>query len=215
MLVREKMIPNPITIPPETSVPDALQLMRDWKFHRLPIVDKHGQLVGIVSEKDLPNASPSAAHPPSVGGGSLRNPLVVGTVMTREVITVSEDAPIEEAAQIMADHQIGGLPVMRHNVLVGFITETDLLSLLLQLLGGRQSGIRMDVLISGAPGTVAKVACAVFSVDGKIIGLGLDETPLAEGGQRQLTVKVQGATRDRLVIAIRPIVQAILDVREL
>jgi acetoin utilization protein AcuB len=216
MLVREQMTLNPVTIAPEIPVPDALRLMRERRIRRLPVIDKHGQLAGIVSEKDLLNASPSPATSLSVWEITyLLAKLAVEKVMTREVITVSEDTPIEEAARIMADHKIGGLPVMRDKVLIGLITETDLFRIFLQLFGGRRSGVRLAVSISSAKGTVAKVANAIFSVGGDIVGLGLNEVTDTAGKQWEITVKVEGTTRDKLVEAIRPVAREILDVREM
>ncbi len=215
MLIREHMTPNPVTIPPETSVLDALHLMREKEIRRLPVLDKHGSLVGIVSEKDLLNASPSPVTTLTIWEAHYwLSKLIVEKVMTREVATVSEDTPIEEAARLMADRKIGGLPVMREKALVGIITETDLFCVLLQLFGGGRPGVRLAVSISGVPGTLAKVAGAIIGVGGEIVGLGLNEVSEAAGGEREVTVKVQGASRDGLVEAVRPLVRDILDVRE-
>ncbi len=216
MLVRERMTPNPITITPDTSVPDALHLMRERKVRRLPVLDRHGQLVGIVSDKDLLHASPSPATTLAIWEiPELLAKLKVERVMTREVITVPEDTPIEEAARIMADHRIGGLPVMRGQTLVGIITETDLFKTFLELLGGRRPGVRVTASTSGAKGTVARITGAIFGVGGDIVGLGFSEIGGSDGMQWEVTVKVQDVPRDRLVEAIRPVVHAILDVREM
>ena len=86
--------------------------------------------------------------------------------MSKEVITVSEDTPLEEAARIMADQKIGGLPVMQGKTLSGIITETDLFKVLMELLGGRRVGVRATVSISGAKGTLAKITSAVFGAGG-------------------------------------------------
>ncbi|HRO25732.1 MAG TPA: CBS domain-containing protein, partial [Promineifilum sp.] len=127
MLVRELMTPKPIVVSPDTTVPDALHLMRDRKVRRLPVVDSHGRLVGIVSDKDLLYASPSPATTLAVWEiPDLLGKLKVEKVMTRDVFTVAEKTTLEEAARIMADKKVGGLPVMRGPDLVGIITETDL-----------------------------------------------------------------------------------------
>lgn len=99
MLVRERMSSNPITIPPDMSVADALRLMRDKKVRRLPILDSHNQLVGIVSDNDLLYASPSPATSLSVWEiHDLMYKLTVDKVMSLQVLTVTEDTPLEEAA---------------------------------------------------------------------------------------------------------------------
>lgn len=215
MLVRERMSSNPITITPQTSVSDALRMMREKKVRRLPVLDSKGQLVGIVSDSDLLYASPSPATSLSVWEiHDLLYRLTVDKVMVREVLTVTEDTPVEEAARIMADRKVGGLPVMRGKELVGIITETDLFKAFLALLGGRRPGVRMTVLIPDVKGTVAKIAGAIASAGGNIQGLGVSEPTDATGAYWEVTLKVQGVPKDKLVEAVKPQVQDIVDVRE-
>ncbi len=215
MLVRERMTTTPVTISPETSVSDALRLMRERKVRRLPVLDARGQLVGIVSDKDLLYASPSPATSLSIWEiHELLYKLTVDKVMTRKVITVTEDTPLEEAARIMADSKIGGLPVMRDKTLAGIITETDLFKAFLALLGGRRSGVRVTVSIPDIKGTVAKIAGAIFGVGGNIVGLALSEPTTAAGTLWEITFKVQDVPKDKLVQAVKPVVHEILDVRE-
>jgi acetoin utilization protein AcuB len=126
MFVGERMSRHPVTITPDTSLHDALQIMRDEKVRRLPVLDKKGKLVGIVLEKDLLYASPSPATSLSVYElNYLVAKIKVADIMAPEVITTEEGCPLEEAARIMADNQIGGLPVMRGDQLVGMITESE------------------------------------------------------------------------------------------
>jgi len=216
MLVRERMTHNPITITPDISVTHALRLMRERKVHHLPVLDGRGQLVGIVSDKDLLHASPSPVTSLSVWEiTEALYMLTVEKVLTQKVITVSEDMPLEEAARIMADSGIGGLPVMRGNTLVGIITKADLFKAFLQLLGGRRSGVRVTVSISGTKGTLAKISNLIFGVGGDIVGLGLSEVTDTTGKHWEITFKVQDAPQDKLVEAIRPAVYEIIDVREM
>ena len=215
MLVRERMTPNPITITPDTSVSDALRLMRDKKIRRLPVLDSHGQLVGIVADNDLLYASPSPATSLNVWEiHELLYKLKIDKVMTREVITATEDMPLEDAARIMADRRIGGLPVMQDKKLVGIITETDMFKAFLAQLGARRHGVRVSVAIPEAKGTMAKIASAIFSAGGDIVGLGLSDPTPTSGGDWEITFKVQGVSKDKLVQAIQPVVHKILDVRE-
>lgn len=216
MLVRECMTPNPVTVKPDTTVHRALRLMREKEVGRFPVVDDHGKLVGIVSHDDLLSSSPSPATTLAVWEiPELLAKIKVETVMSREVIMVSEDTPLEEAARIMADHKIGGLPVMQGTSLIGVITETDLFKVLMELLGGRRIGVRVTVSASGAKGTLAKITSAVFGVGGDIVGLGLIEVPNASGPKWQIILKVQDVPKDRLVGTLRPVVDDILDVREM
>ena len=126
MLVGDKMSKPVISISPDMPISDALILMKKEKIRRAPVV-KDGKLVGIVSDKDLLNASPSPVTTLSIWEMNyLLSKITVSEVMTSNVLTVTEDTPIEQAARIMADNKIGGLPVMKDGHCVGIITETDL-----------------------------------------------------------------------------------------
>src|SRR4030065_2599653 len=135
MLVGTRMKFPVITASPDMPINEALNLMKGERLRRTPVV-KDGKLVGIVSDKDLLNASPSPASSLSVGQMNyLLSKIKVKDVMTKVVLTVTEDTPIEEAARIMADNKIGGLPVMRAGQVAGIITETDLFKIFLELMG--------------------------------------------------------------------------------
>jgi len=206
---------NPVTIPSQMPVPEALALMREKKIRRLPVVDSHGKLVGIVSEKDLLYASPSPTTSLSVFEiPYLLSKIFVEKVMTKEVVTVSDDTPLESAALLMADRKIGGLPVMKGDKLVGIITETDMFRAFLNLLGGRRRGVRVTASTSGVPGTIAKVANAVFQAGGDIVGLGQTDTTTRGEPSWEITLKVQGVPKDKLIDALKPMVREIKDVRE-
>jgi acetoin utilization protein AcuB len=215
MLVRERMTPNPITITPSTSVGDALRVMCEKKIKRLPVLDSKGQMVGIVCEKDLLYASPSPVTSLNVWEiHELLGKLVVEKVMTSRVITVGEDQPLEEAARIMEDGRIGGMPVMRGKQLVGIITESDLFKSFLQFLGGRRRGVRVTATIPNAKGTLAHITNAIFGAGGDIVGLASMENPDPAKQEWEIAVKVQGITQAKLVEVLRPVVREIIDVRE-
>ena len=216
MLVRELMTPNPIVVKPDTSVPDALRLMRERKVRRLPVVDAQGRLVGIVSDKDLLHAEPSPATTLAVWEiPELLGKLKVEKVMTRDVITIGEETPLEEAARIMADKKIGGLPVMQGGNLVGIITETDLFKALLELLGGRRPGVRVAVAVPAVKGELSKITTAIFGAGGNIVGIGMKGILGSYGDTAEVVLKVQDVAQDTLVAALRPVVSEIMDVREI
>ncbi|GFO60290.1 hypothetical protein GMST_26150 [Geomonas silvestris] len=215
MLVRDRMTLNPVTITPEVSVTDALRLMSERKIRRLPVVDAQGGVIGIVSDRDLLLASPSPATTLAIWEiHELLAKLTVEKIMTREVIMVQEDTPLEEAARVMADSRIGGLPVLRGTTLVGIISESDLFKTLLQLLGGRRPGVRITVATSGAKGTLAEITSAIYEAGGDIVGLGFSEVQGAADGTWVNTFKVQGVAKEKLVEVMRLHVREILDVRE-
>ena len=135
MLIKDRMTRSPITAPPEMPMQEALKLMRERGIRRLPVVDKKGKLVGIVSDRDLLHASPSDATSLSVWElNYLLSKVTLKELMTTPVITVTPETPVQEAARIMAEMKIGGLPVVEAGKVIGIITETDLFRVLLELL---------------------------------------------------------------------------------
>ena len=213
MLISERMSKPVITIHPDMPMQDALELMRKEHIRRLPVVDNHGRLIGIVSEGDLLHASPSDATSLSVYEVNyLLSKITVEEVMSKIVITVTEDTPLEEAARIMADNKIGGLPVVRDNEVVGVITETDLFKIFLELLGAREPGIRVAALVPNDPGELSQLTKAIFNIGGHILSLG---TFLGDSSEnREVTFKVEGVNEQDLQKSIEPFVERIVDIRK-
>jgi len=213
MLVRERMSRHPITITPDTSLNDALRIMREEKVRRLPVLDKKGKLVGIVLEKDLLYASPSPATSLSVYEMNyLISKIKVSDLMTRDVITICEDCPLEEAARIMVDNHIGGLPVMRGDVLVGMITESDLFKIFLELLGARMRGLRVTIKAQDRPGFLAQLTQEISSRGGNIVTLGTfyGDDPT----NREIVFKVQDVERAAIEEIVRKLDAEITDIRD-
>lgn len=212
MLVHERMSKHPFTVTEDTPIAQALKFMRDNKVRRLPVLNKKGELVGIVSERDLLYASPSPVTSLSIYEiHYLLAQIKVGEIMTRDVITVSEYTPLEEAARIMADNKIGSLPVVRNGKLVGIITESDLFKIFTEILGARDMGVRLSMLVPEQPGVLAEITRAIADLGGNIISLGtfLGEDPT----NRLITIKVADVPQDKLVEAIKPLVLEIVDAR--
>jgi CBS domain-containing protein len=136
MRVRDVMTATPMTIDPEAPVETAVSVMRERGLRHLPVVDDRGALIGIVTDRDLRSAmfgSALAEYLPVEHGGRLRalastlNDVRVSHVMTWGAVTTSPDAPVAQAAAIMADRRIGSLPVVESKRLVGIVTEYDVL----------------------------------------------------------------------------------------
>lgn len=130
--VRDWMTPNPISISPDTVIVDAHKMMTDNQIRRLPVL-RQGKLVGIVTLGDVRGAEPSEATSLSIWElNYLLSRLAIDGVMTREVVTVTPDTPITEAAQLMLENRIAGLPVMEDEALVGIITESDIFRMVVE-----------------------------------------------------------------------------------
>lgn len=211
MLVGERMSHPVITVSPDMPIMDALDMMKREKIRRAPVVKK-GKIVGIVSEKDILNASHSPTTTLSVWEfNHLLSKISVDEVMSKEVTTVREDTPIEEAAKIMADANIGGLPVMRDNQLVGLITETDLFKIFLELMGARDPGIRVTALLHDERGSMARLSQGIASAGGNFVAFGVfcGDDPT----NRMVTFKVAELSEQEVREITEPLVEKILDIR--
>jgi acetoin utilization protein AcuB len=213
MLVGERMSKPVITVRPETPMPETLDLMHKEHIRRLPVVNKRGELVGIVTEGDLLKASPSEATSLSIYEVTyLLGKLTIDRLMSKEVVTVSEDTPLEEAARIMADHKFSGLPVMRGKELVGMITETSLFRIFMELLGARRAGIRVTVSMSDKPGGLANLTKAITEMGGNFLALGtfMGDSPATA----LVTFKVEGVKLEQLKKVLAPLVDRLVDIRD-
>jgi acetoin utilization protein AcuB len=128
------MTPSPVTVTPRNAIRTAVTLMREGGFRRLPVVDR-GRLVGIITDRDLRRAanSPFVVREQWYDNFILDH-IEVGSCMTPNPITIEPSVSIAEAARVMRNHKIGGLPVVTDGQLIGIITDTDLLDFLLELL---------------------------------------------------------------------------------
>jgi len=211
MLVGERMSHPVLTISPDLSALDAQAFMRREHIRRAPVI-QDGKLVGIVTEGDLLNASPTQATLLSVWEiNYLVSKIKVSQVMSKKVMTIGEDTPIEEAARVMIDNKIGGLPVTRDGKVVGIITETDLFKVMLEMMGARQKGARASVLVPNVAGEIAELSKAIFEAGGNIIALGTfagDDPSTAE-----LAFKVAGLDEATLRAVLTPLVTQIKDIR--
>lgn len=212
MFVGERMSQPVITVTPDTPVHDALAMFRKERIRRAPVV-KDGKMLGIISERDLLNASPSPVTSLSVWEMNyLLSKVTVKQVMSKKVTTVDVNTPIEEAARIMADTKIGGMPVMRSGKLVGIITETDLFKIFLELMGARTKALRVTALIEEKPGQLAKVTKAIADAGGNFLAFGMFAGP--DTSSRIITFKVAGLKKDEITKVLSKVVKKFWDVRQ-
>lgn len=208
MLVRDRMSRIPITTNPGATVPDAMQVMRGSKVRQLPVVNEKGELVGIVSLDDLLRVSPSPATSLSVWEMDyLLEKITIEKIMTRDVITVTEDTAVEEAGRIMADNKVSSLPVLRDGELVGIITESHLFNILIELFGAREPGIRVTTKVPREKGTLARISSAISALGAQFVAFGI------AADSETVTFKVQDVDRDELLKTLEPLVESIIDVR--
>lgn len=212
MLVKDVMTKNPITIQEKESVLEARDLMTKNKINKLPVVDKSGSLIGIITANDLQRSTPSDATSLDMYElGYLLSKLTVEKIMTKKVITVNENETVEEAARIMADKDFGCLPVMADNLLIGIITESDLFKMFIEMFNARTKGIRLMLNMSDNPGSLAIFTQKVAEKNGKIISV--VTSPSKNENSRKITVKVTDISFEDLK-AISKDCGTIEDIRE-
>ena len=167
MFVRQFMTSQVFTVSPEESIADTMALMREKKIHKLPVMEK-GKLVGFVADGDLREVSPSPATTLSIFE---LNYLIAKTpireVAVKKVITCHPDTRIEDAASLMREHRIGGLPVLDEGKLVGIITGSDILDAFLDIMGLRSPGKRVVIEAKDKVGVLLDIATTMkqFEVD--------------------------------------------------
>ncbi len=162
MYVKNSMTANPFTLAPDATIAEAMELMRSKSVKRIPVV-KNGVLAGIITHGQLLEVSPSPATSLSVFEiNYLLAKTKIETIMTKKVITVTPDTLLEEASLLMREHQIGGLPVLEGNKLVGIITETDIFDAFIEIMGFRDKGTRITVDVGvDHPGVLAEVSSII------------------------------------------------------
>lgn len=157
MFVKNRMTTNPFTISPDQTIPDAQEIMMKHGIRRLPVV-KDGKLVGVVTKEDIERYSPSKATSLSMGEITyLLSKTKIKQIMTKDPVTISPNALLEEAATLMRDQKVGFLPVVDGDRLVGIITESDIFDAFIELLGFRERGTRLTVEASDEPGILARL----------------------------------------------------------
>jgi acetoin utilization protein AcuB len=211
MLVKERMSSPVITVEPSMPIMQALDLMKQQRIRRMPVV-KDGKMIGIVSDKDLLNASPSDATSLSVWElNYLLAKITVGDIMTKKVITVTEDTPIEEAAYLMDVNKIGGLPVLANGKLVGLITETDLFRIFLELMGAQQEGVRVTALVPDTLGELDVLTHAIAEAGGEFLAFG--QFAGESSANRIVTFKVSNLDEETVREKIAPHIEKLVDIR--
>lgn len=211
MTVSKNMTINPVTTTPDMGVFEAFELMKSEGVQRLPVLDDKGNLVGIISEKNITSAA-ADREVSIVEFALLLSKIKVGDVMTKEVITVSVDDPVEMAARKMSDNDISILPVVDNDgKLVGVVSRSDLFRLLLELFGTRHYGIRVTFRIKDQKGVIAKLAIALEKIGANIVSIGnLD----SDQGYSTIIMKINGVEESLIRDSLSPLVDGNLDIRE-
>lgn len=171
MLVRDCMSKKVITIDENTPIIKALRIMKDNNIGRFPVV-KNGKIIGMVTDRDLKEATPSKATSLDVHEiYSLLSEIKVKDIMSKDLYTIGPDESIEKAAMMMLKRKISGLPVVEGGKLVGVITQTDIFRALVDISGLTRGGVKIAVELPDIPGTAQEVINTIRTHGGRIVSV--------------------------------------------
>jgi len=185
------MTPKPITLKPSDSLARAIDVMKEKKIRRIPILSDAGRLVGIVSDRDLKDVSPSRATTLDIWElHYVLDKLKLKDVMTKNPWTVTPEMPIEKAALLMLEKKVEGLPVLdAKGNLVGILTEGDIFRALVDLTGVSKKRVRVSLLIPDKPGSIREVADTCRDQGGTIFSI-VGSYAKVPAGKRELVMRV-------------------------
>lgn len=197
MFIKDWMRKELITVNYNDTILDALHLMRENRIRRLPVL-KEGKLVGIITEKDIKEFSPSKASTLDIYEmHSVLAKTEVKDAMTRDVITVFPTDPIERAALILRDMRFGGLPVIEKNGdLVGIITAVDVFDVFVEAMGMRKPGARVNISVQDKPGALAEIARIIKNHSLNIVSLATFFKKGEDESSREIVLRLSGDKKD-------------------
>lgn len=197
MKVKKRMTRNPIVASPKTSYNEAMRLMEKNDIQHLPIVNKKEELVGIVTRSDMLKAEPSPVSTLSVYEiASLLEKVTMAQIMSSPVYAVEESCSISNAANFMLEKEIGCLPVVKDDKLVGIITDTDIFKTFVEVTGGGEAGSRIEVKMPDEQGQLAQLSQALANANSYVVSLAItyDDT----GDYWYADFKERGGSEERI-----------------
>jgi len=199
MFVKLWMHEEVITVQPDSTIAEAEKLMSQHKIRRLPVIGAEGRLLGILSKEDIQNALPSIIDANfDESARALANQAKVEAFMTKDPIIAEPMEPLEKVAATMRKNKVGGIPVVAEGKLVGIITESDIFQAFIEILGGNDEGVRIELSIGSEARSIYRTvdifkkhdmhlltltACNDYSSDNRLLTLrfrGEDIDPLID-----------------------------------
>jgi acetoin utilization protein AcuB len=197
MLVGQIMSRKIITVSPRRGVGQALKLMQKHQIRHLPVTEQ-GHMVGWITSRDLRE----------VLLASMLEDIKVGDVMVQAPLSVTPDTEVEEAARLIHEHKIGGMPVLEGDKLVGVITMLDLISAFITMLGLLKSSSRLDLLLDNQPAALDTATRFIQEAGGKVINVALGPT---QGGKRPYYFRLEKINLDPIVSSLKERGYVVLD----
>ena len=216
MLVKDYMTRHPLMVEPTLTIMDAQRFMVENRIRHLPIVGDGKRLIGLVTAHTL------LADPSRIGSLDVweiarylsRLTVEQAMIKPKDIITIEPNITIEEAARIMIENKVGCLPVLEDGILVGIITDTDMMVHLMKLLGAQERGIRVTIRLPDSKGELAKLVSVIAAQGWGIKSLGGTYVP-KDPDKWDAVLKISDANQEQIEAAISKIEgQKIVDVRE-
>jgi acetoin utilization protein AcuB len=202
MIVAKRMMRNPVFVDENDSMKKAMDILKEREIRHLPVLKGGDKLVGILTETDIKQASPSPATALEIREiYYLLDKVKVKQIMTRRVFTISSNASIEEAALIMREKKIGCLPVVDGGRLVGILTETDILDAFLDSMGVNGPGYRVELALPNRPGMLFEVVKLLKDFDANIVSVATASHD--DPGMRILILRIETKNYKVLKTAIK------------
>jgi len=202
MYVKDWMTTDPVVVSPETPILEAQRIMRQRKIRRLPVV-KGSKLVGIVTYRDIIEASPSSATTLSIHElHYLLSKLTVGEIMAKELVVVSPNDTAEHAVLLGAEKGVGALPVVHKGKLIGIATEADIVRAYLTILGAKEDLIRITLKdVDVGKGTLREIAQVVEDAGAELISI--FSIPQKASDLRMVVIRAKGKDKDKVEKALK------------
>ena len=201
MLIKDWMTKDPVTITEDTSMIKAIHIMKERRFRRIPVVT-NGRLVGMVTDRDLKEASPSKATTLDVHElYYLLAELQVKEIMSRNPVSVLANDTVEHAAQVMLEHTISGLPVVDEDgKVVGIITQSDVFRAFMHITGVLQGGVQFALRLEDRPGLIKEVVDLLRARGARFVSL-LSSYTAAQEGFRDVYIRVKNLSPEAVAAA--------------
>jgi acetoin utilization protein AcuB len=199
MLVKGWMTTDVITVGEDTPMMKASIIMKEKKIRSLPVLNKKGELVGIVTDGDLREASPSKATSLDVYElNYLISTIKIKDIMTGPPVFVRPNETVEFAAILMLENRISALPVIsRSHALVGIITQTDIFKVLINITGVYTGGVQVAFSLVDRPGSIGEVADVIRSCGGRVVSI-LSTRETAEEGRHNVYIRIRPLPEDKI-----------------
>lgn len=199
MIIKDWMTADVITVDPEASMMRAAKLMKEKNIRRVPVVDDKGRLVGILSDRDIKEASPSKATTLDVHElYYLLSEIKVKNIMTPNPLTIKDSDTVVRCAAIMHDKKISGLPVLDDNgKLVGIMTQNEVYRVLLSITGVYHGGVQLGLNLPDERGSLKEVLDCLRAHKAQVISI-LTSYDQVEDGHRKVFIRIKDMDKSAL-----------------